>query len=262
MSKEQKIRIDGDTMYNRIKITNPWDGKIEPFKIIGNVYFVGTFQASCHLIDTGEGLIIIDTGYYNTLYLIIRSIYKLGFDPADIKYIVHTHWHWDHTEGTGALVDLSGAKTLIGRYDEEKAKKYFTPDILIKEGDVLTLGNTSISFIETPGHTRGTISLFFETEDNGSTYRVGMFGGAGLSSLAQGNFDYEGCREDYRKSLHRLHNETVDVFIGNHCWNNDTAAKGELLLKTGENGFVDRDIWHRFLDHYEKGLDAVIAKDK
>ena len=111
-------------MFTRKKdVKNPWEGKLDPFKIIGNVYFVGTFQSSVHLIDTGDGLILIDTGYSNALYLVIRSIYMLGFDPKDIKYIIHTHWHWDHTEGTRALVDLSGAKTLIGRNDEERAKE-------------------------------------------------------------------------------------------------------------------------------------------
>ncbi len=248
-------------MFERRKITNPWEGKMEPFRIIGNVYFVGTFQASCHLIDTGEGLILIDPGYSNTLYLVVRSIYELGFNPKDIMYIINTHWHGDHTEATAAMVDLSGAKTLIGRDDEEKVKRYFDPDILIGEGDTLSLGNTTVSFIETPGHTKGTISLFFNTEDDGKIYRVGMFGGAGANTMAQGHFDYDGCRKDYRNSLHRLKKEKVDVFIGNHVWNNDTAVKGELLLKTGENKFIDVNIWHEFLTFCEKRLDDVILKD-
>lgn len=248
-------------MFKRRKITNPWEGKMEPFKIIGNVYFVGTFQASCHLIDTGEGLILIDPGYTNTLYLVLRSVYELGFNPKNIKYIINTHWHGDHTEATAAMVDLSGAKTLIGCGDEEKARKYFTPDILIKDGDTLTLGNATISFMETPGHTKGTISFFFDTEDNGKTYRVGMFGGAGANTMAQGRFDYDGCREGYRNSLHRLQKEKVDVFIGNHVWNNDTAVKGDLILKTGENKFIDANLWHEFLTFCEKRLDDVISKD-
>lgn len=219
-------------MFERRKIVNPWEGKMEPFKIIGNTYFVGTFQASCHLIDTGDGLILIDTGYSNTLYLVVRSIYELGFNPKDIKYIINTHWHGDHTEGTMAMVDLTGAKTLIGRYDEEKVKKYFVPDILVKDGDVLSLGNVRISFMETPGHTKGTISLFYNTEENGKNYRVGMFGGAGANTMAQGHFDYDGCREDYRNSLHRLQNEKVDVFIGNHVWNNDTAVSRRKIIRT------------------------------
>ena len=248
-------------MFERRKITNPWEGKMQPFKIVGNVYFVGSFQASCHLIDTGDGLILIDTGYSNALYLVVRSIYELGFNPKDIKYIINTHWHWDHTEATAAMVDLSGAKTLIGCDDAEKARRYFTPDILIKDGDTLSLGNTTISFMETPGHTKGTISIFFNTEDDGKVYRVGMFGGAGANTLAQGQFDYDGCREDYRNSLHRLQKEKVDVFIGNHVWNNDTAVKGKLLLKTGENKFIDGNLWHEFLDFCEKRLDEVISKD-
>lgn len=232
-----------------------------PFRIIGNVYFVGTFQASCHLIDTGDGLILIDPGYENTLYLVIDSIYQLGFDPKNIKYIVNTHWHHDHTEATAALADLSGAKTLLGRYDQQKALQFFQPDILLKDGDTLTLGNTTLTFLETPGHTKGTVSFFFETEENGTCYRVGMFGGAGANTMAQGRLDFEGARESYRASLHRLQKEHVDVFIGNHVWNNDTFVKGNILLETGENQFIDAQLWHTFLDFCEKRLDSVIAKD-
>ena len=248
-------------MFERRKLENTWDGKMEPLKIIGNVYFVGTFQASCHLIDTGEGLIIIDPGYSKTLYLVIRSIYELGFNPKDIKYIINTHWHGDHAQATAAMVDLSGAKTLIGRHDEQNASKFFSADILIGDGDTLALGNTTISFLETPGHTKGTISFFFEVKDHGKKYRVGMFGGAGANTLAQGKLEYDGCREDYRNSLHRLQKEKVDVFIGNHVWNNDTAVKGELLLKTGENKFIDPSLWYAFLEFCEKRLDEVISKD-
>ena len=101
-------------------------GKMDPFRIVGNVYFTGTYQASSHLIDTGDGLILIDTGYASTLYLLIDSIYRLGFRPQDVKYVINTHWHWDHTEATAAFADLSGAKTLLGRDDLENAARFFT----------------------------------------------------------------------------------------------------------------------------------------
>ena len=248
-------------MFERRKLESTIDGRMDPFRIVGSVWFVGTFQASSHLIDTGDGLILIDTGYQKTLYLVLRSIYEAGFRPTDIRYIVNTHWHGDHTEATRDLAILSGAKTLIGRNDAEKARRYFEPDVLLADGDVLTLGNTTLRFIETPGHTRGTLSFFFDTSENGKTYRVGMFGGAGANTLAAGKFDYDGCREDYRRSLARLRQEKVDVFIGNHTWNNNTWEFAKILRETGENRFLDPTLWGRFLDFCEKRLDETIAAD-
>lgn len=239
----------------------PWLGKMEPFKIIGNTYFCGTYQASCHLIDTGDGLIMIDPGYANAAYLVIDSIYKLGFKPEDIKYIINTHWHWDHTEATTALADLTGAKTLIGRDDVEKGSKFFTPDIIVDDGDTLTLGDVTVTFIHTPGHTKGTISPFWYTTVDGKTYRLGMFGGAGVNTMHTGKFDFEGCREAYRASLNRLRAEQVDVMIGNHVWNNDTYGKGKKLLAGGENEFIDSELFGKFLDSCEARLDKVILKE-
>ena len=250
-------------MYESLLIfqRRPWLGKMKPFKIINGVYFVGTYQASCHLIDTGDGLIMIDPGYSSTAYLVIDSIYQLGFKPQDIKYIINTHWHGDHTEATAAFVDLSGAKSLLGRFDVENAKKYFTPDIIVDDGDILTLGNTTVRFVHTPGHTRGTISFFFDVEDNGKTYRLGSFGGAGLNTMKKDTFDFEGCREAYFDSLERLKKEKVDVFLGNHTWNNDTYGKSIKLLETGENLFIDGTIWLKFLETYEVRLKEIIKEE-
>lgn len=239
----------------------PWLGKMKPFKIINGVYFVGTYQASCHLIDTGDGLIMIDPGYSTTAYLVIDSIYQLGFKPQDIKYIINTHWHGDHVEATAAFVDLSGAKSILGRHDMEKATMYFTPDITVDDGDILTLGNKTIRFVHTPGHTRGTISFFFDVEENGKIYHVGSFGGAGLNTLKKEAFDFEGCREAYLNSLERLKKEKVDIFLGNHTWNNDTYGKSLMLFETGKNAFIDDSIWPEFLQTYEKRLKQMITED-
>ncbi len=248
-------------MFPRRKINQPREGQIEPFRIAGGVWFVGTYQASAHLIDTGDGLIFIDPGYENTLYLVIRSIYEAGFRPEQIRWIVNTHWHGDHTEATADLAAISGAKTIIGRRDAEKAARYFTPDRLVGEGDTLTLGNTTLTFYETPGHTAGTISFFFDLVEDGRTLRAGMFGGAGANTLAQGHFDYPECREDYRASVRRLATEHVDVFLGNHTWNNNTEESGRILRETGENRFLDDTLWGTFLSFCEERLDKTIAKD-
>ena len=233
---------------------------IEPFKLFGNVYFIGTYAESSHVIDTGAGLIMIDTGCDN-LPAILKGLETFGYVPADVKYIINSHWHGDHTASTAKMVELSGAKTLIGREDYEKAKKFFDADILVSEGDTLTLGNTTVSFLETPGHTKGTLSIFFDSVENGRTCRVGMFGGAGVNTLHQGKFDYEGCREDYRKSVRRLLGEKVEVFIGNHSWNNKTYENSIILRETGKNPFIDPTLWTNFLESCERKLDETIAKD-
>ena len=249
---------------NRIKVVNVYDGKMTPHKVIGNVFFVGTYQASSHIIDTGDGLIMIDTGYQKTFYLVLHSLYQLGYKPTDVKYIINTHWHIDHAEATGLMVDLSGAKTLIGREDAARVveRGYFTPDILIKDGDTLELGNTRITFMETPGHTKGTISFFFDVTDGGKVYRCGSFGGAGVNTMEKNKLDFPEGREAYRTSLNRLRMESVDVMIGNHTWNNNGYEYGRLILETGENRFIDPTLWHRFLDNCEARLDAVIERER
>lgn len=251
----------------KVDVQKPWEGRMTPFRIIGGVYFVGTYQASSHLIDTGDGLILIDTGYANALYLVLDSIRRLGFRIEDIRYVVHTHYHYDHAEATRYLLPLiPQAKTVIGVRDDRKVMEegYFTPDIVVKDNDTLSLGNTVIRFMETPGHTVGTLSFFFDAEEEGKIYRVGMFGGAGSNTLTKEHLtEYPSCRKDYRHSISRLRAEHVDVMLGNHVWNNDTEEKGKAFLADPSvNPFVDKTLFPKFLDRCSKKLDDLEARER
>ena len=236
--------------HHRRKISSPEEGYIPPFAITDNVYFVGTHQSSSHMIDTGDGLILIDTGYKNTAEMVLASVRALGFDPANIKYIIHTHHHDDHMAATLAIVRETGAKTVISKLDHPiaLAQHGIDSDLTVEDGDTLSLGNTEIRFVLTPGHTVGTLSLFFDTTYLGKTYRAGTFGGAGVNTMVPEHCDfYPTCREDFANSLVRLERERVDVFIGNHVWNNDTEEKGKRLLAGGKNEFIDKGEWKKFL---------------
>ncbi|MBQ9777404.1 MAG: MBL fold metallo-hydrolase [Clostridia bacterium] len=254
----------------------PWDGYVAPGRIFGNLYFVGSHPASTHLIDTGDGLILIDPGYIDTLYLVIQNMWELGFDPRDIKYIVVSHGHGDHMNGTKALTALCGAKTFLGKDDLDKAlcpvsptgcSVYpFTPDVLLSDGDEISLGNTTIRFVSTPGHTDGTMSMFFDVTDGERTLRAGMHGGVGLNTLSREYLTKAGepfdHRDKYFASLERLKSEKVDIFIGNHVGNNDTEGKLARVHKGETDAFIDPEEWGRFLEKCRANLEKLISDEQ
>jgi glycerophosphoryl diester phosphodiesterase len=217
------------------------------------------------MISTSEGLILIDTGYPGDGEALKESIEALGFSVNDVKIIIHSHGHRDHSGASSEIVKMSGAKTYLN-FNDKKYIKDLEIDFDIKDGDVIRLGETEILALHTPGHTEGTVSLFFNVSENGKTYRAGMFGGAGTNQLKKAfmrkvtiNYLYRG---EYYKSIERLHGEHVDIFIGNHTWNTDTKGKAELMDKSEVNPFLDSSAFSKFLDDRKKDLDRVIEEDQ
>ncbi|MBQ8814894.1 MAG: MBL fold metallo-hydrolase [Lachnospiraceae bacterium] len=243
--------------------------RIGAFRMVGNLYFVGTYKASSHLIDTGDGLILLDTGYAETADVILESMDKLGFDIRDVKYIIHSHGHRDHTGGTAKLVALSGAKTFIHeadlRYLSNDPALSFVPDVFVRDGDIIRLGNTEILCLETPGHTAGTLSFFFDLEEKGRVYRAGTFGGAGTNQLKKPFLWDRGLslllRGQFLESIERLKKEHVDVFIGNHSWQNDTRGNYEKSLTCEENPFIDDTRWRAFLEKSEQKMLRIMREE-
>ena len=223
-----------------------------PFRMAGNLYFVGSRNPSSHLLDTGDGLILIDTGYEENAEMIVNSMKTLGFDIRDVKYIIHSHGHGDHTFATAKLVEMSGAKTFLNSADIRYLEGRFIPDFDIKDGDIIKLGNTEILCLHTPGHTAGTVSFFFNIEEDGKIYRAGMFGGAGTNQLRKDYLKNKGLntlpRGQFLKSVQRLKQEHVDIFVGNHSWQNDTLGNYEKSLISDTNPFIDETSWEKFLD--------------
>ncbi len=240
---------------------------IAPFKLAGNLYFVGTYKASSHLLVTSEGLVLMDTGYDYNAESIKEGIEALGFDLKDVKHILHSHGHGDHTDATAELVRLTGAKTYLGKEDV-KYIKGFIPDVYYTNGDVIRIGETEILCLHTPGHTEGTYSFFFNVEEDGKIYRVGTFGGASANQLKKDYYRNHFAenrsyllRGQFYNSIERLKSEHVDIFIGNHSWQNHTREKAELLRKTDKNPFVDPTEWLPFLERCRESMDKIIENE-
>lgn len=256
------------------EVKQPWNGYVKPFKIWGNLYFVGTEPASTHIIDTGEGLIMLDSGYQHSLYLVLHNMYLLGLNPMSLKYIVHTHGHIDHMGATRALVELTGAKTFIGLEDREYANgkldlsyakelgmefnETFEPDVLLKNGDKIVLGNTVIDCIATPGHTPGAMSYLFDVSDGNRTVRAGLHGGMGINTMCREflnkyKLSYD-CRSNFKNAMDRLQAERVDIFLGNHMQHNNTLQKVEELKAGKPNAFIVPGEWAEYAQWAKQNL--------
>ena len=260
------------------KMKYPWEGYVKPFKIFGNLYFAGTVPASTHIIDTGEGLIMLDPGYQQSLYLVIHNMYLLGLAPLDLKYIVMTHGHIDHFGATRALVELTKAKTFIGEKDRDSANgtldlsfakelgmeytETFEPDVLLNDGDKIKLGNTEITAIATPGHTAGAMSYFFDVADGEEVFRAGLLGGVGINSLSTAylkNHDLPfSLRDDLVASMNRLKNEKVEIFLGNHVHNNNTVEKSFKIFEGDKYAFVAPDEWSAYCERVIENCKNIV----
>lgn len=248
---------------------------IMPFKLCENVYFVGAKKVSVHMIDTPEGLVLIDAGFPDMCEQIFDSIRYLGFDPMSICAIFHTHGHIDHIGCTEEIKAITGAKTYISRIDNDItngkldlswAKELgleklppFDCDVLIEDGDVFTFGDITIRCVHTPGHTDGTMSFFITAKGILSA----MHGGIGTNTLAKAWLEEYGlpltCRDKFRESLHKLAKEHVDIVLGNHPYQSNTEGKLQRVLR-GES-IVDPAEWNQFLINVEAQLDKALAND-
>ena len=261
--------------------THPWEFACEPFRIADGLYYVGNTNVSSHLIDTGAALVLIDTTYPQTVYLLLESIRRLGFDPDDIRAILQVHAHYDHIGGTRALVELTGAETYLGEADVEIIEKrrdetwapqyglgfreYFKVNHPLTDGDVVRIGKTVFDCVAIPGHTPGSMSFFFEVTEGGKTYRVGIHGGPGLNTLTDEYLTENKLpfsrRDDYLRSLERLRREKVDIFIGAHPAQNNTLGKRQRMTDD-ENPFIDPSAWGAFLDDLERRARELFERPK
>lgn len=258
-----------------------WTEPFPPFKIAGNLYYVGSKGLANYLIATSQGNILINSDLEANVPLIKASIEKLGFKFSDTKILLISHAHNDHDAASAMVKRLTGAKYMVMDVDvpvvESGGKEDFqygdTPadlyeptkvDRILHDGDKVTLGGTVLIARLTPGHTKGCTTWTMEVNEGGMTYNVAIVGSPYVNPGYKlvGNAKYPQIAGDYAREFRVLKSLPVDIFLGAHGSYFDLDAKYARLKDGKPSPFIDLDGYKKFVDAAERAFRAELAKQK
>lgn len=250
---------------------------VEPFHIIGNIYYIGTTaQSTSYLITSPEGHIVIDSMFEKSVPTMLEHVKKLGFKPSDIKYILTVHAHSDHVGGHALLQEETGAKILVMAEDasivetggkaDSAVETPWTPakvDKQLKDGEQVTLGGTTLTAHLTPGHTQGCTTWTTVAEEEGKKYNVVFMCGVridGPSLLS--DKDYPDVATDLAGSYKVLESLPVDVYLGGHgYWFNLSEKIKRMKAGEGYKAFIDPEGYRRAINGWQNDFIDKLIKE-
>jgi metallo-beta-lactamase class B len=246
----------------------------EPVKVFDNLYFVGQTEWSAWAVTTSEGIIIIDTIFeYAVEEEVAGGLRKLGLDPNNIKYVIVSHGHRDHSGGAKFLQDRFGARVIMSAADWDLLDRNTTDpakprrDMVATDGQKLTLGDTTLTLYITPGHTAGTISTLIPVKDNGRPHVVAEWGGTLFGNATQRTPEnlrtYVASAERFQDIVAKA---GADVIISNHTVYDGSKTKLPAL-STRRPGdphpyVIGRDATRAYLTVAEECAKAALASLK
>lgn len=259
-----------------------WNQPVEPFRIAGNVYYVGTIGIASYLITTPEGHFLIDGGFIETAPIIRDSIAKLGFQLEDVKILLNSHAHFDHSGGLAELAEATGARVLISEADagviesggttdfffSEADITHFPPlevDHRLRDGEEVTLGEVTLTAQITAGHTRGCTSWSMQVEEGGKTFDVVVVCSTTILPEYQllQEPSYPGISDDFAASFKRLNSLPCDIFLASHPFFFRMVEKIEQRAKDdGTNPFIDPDGYRGYVQRGERRYWKRLAQEK
>lgn len=254
-----------------------WNTPTEPFTVIGNIHYVGTNGLASYLVTTPKGHMLIDTGLPEANPQIKANIAKLGFKVADIKYLLNTHAHLDHTGGLAELKRETGAKMVAGERDKALLEGGYYPgrkdvkelafppvkvDRAVKNGDTVTLGGVTMTAHATPGHSPGCTSWSTTVTDGAAKRSVVVFCSAtvALNRLVGKNATHAGIVDDYRKTFAWAKTARFDVLLAPHPEMYGMHEKRQKVAASAPNPFVDPAAFTDYLSRMEKAFEEGLAK--
>ncbi len=256
-----------------------WNMPVAPFRIIGNIYYVGAAGVSSFLITSPQGHILLDGGFAETAPQIEKNIAALGFRVKDVKYLLSSHAHYDHC---GALAELkrafkaqmiaskADAETLItghqlsyGKGQSDTRFPAVKVDRVIADCETVSLGTLTLAAHLTPGHTKGCTTWTMPVSADGKIYRAVFYCSTTVpGNQLTGNLKYRGIIADYERSFALLRNLPCDVFLAPHPSFFHMAEKAKELKLGNRNALVDATELKRFVEASEQDFRAELARQE
>jgi metallo-beta-lactamase class B len=244
-----------------------------PHRIADDLYYVGSEGLASYLVTTPKGHILINPSFETTVPVIRASVEQLGFKFTDVKILLNSHAHDDHAGGMAEAQRLTGAQVLVMRGDDKTiasgADNRWKPTAVtrvLKDGDKVTLGGTTLTARLTPGHTPGCTTWLMRVQDAGKPYDAvvvcspNVNGGVRLVD----NKDYPDIASDYEKSFRLWKAIPCDIFLGAHGNYYGLAEKQPRLTAKakGGNPFVDRAGYQTYIEEREQAFRKLLAEQK
>lgn len=224
-----------------------WHREFPPFKIAGNLYYVGTADLAVYLVHTPQGNILINSDFKQDVPAIKKSIQQLGFSYRDTKILLISHAHGDHDEAIGVIQKETSAKLMVMDADvpAEESTARGRPgahvDRVLHDGDTVDLGGSKLVAHLTPGHTKGCTTWTMQVRDGARTLNAVIVGSPNVNpgTILVGNRNYPGIAEDYVKTFAVLKSLPCDLFLGAHGGYFDMKAKYARIKAGAANPFID-----------------------
>jgi metallo-beta-lactamase class B len=255
-----------------------WTAPFPPFRVIDNIYYVGSAGLSAWLIKTPKGLILLDVGVPANADRVEKNIQTLGFNLKDVKILLNSHAHFDHSGGLAKLKVDTGAQMVASAGDKDALEEGVYPgweqnhaldfppvkvDRVIGDGDKVTLGSVTLTARILPGHTAGATAYLMPVTEAGVRHEVIFFPSASVAAnrLAP-NPQYPGIVADYRKTFARLKTIDADVYLAPHAEFFDLQSKRAAMGPGKPNPFVKPGEFQAAVATFEKDFDAALAKQE
>ncbi|MCC7007918.1 MAG: subclass B3 metallo-beta-lactamase [Acidobacteria bacterium] len=258
-----------------------WTEPFPPFRIAGNLYYVGSRGLASYLITTPAGHILINSSLEASVPMIRASVERLGFAFGDIEVLLISHAHWDHDAGSMAVKQATGAAYMVmdadvavvesgGRADFQYGASHtmlYAPakvDRILHDGDTVALGGTTLVARLTPGHTKGCTTWTLTVDDDGRRRQVVIVGSPNVNPgyALVGNEAYPEIAADFDRTFRVLRSLRGDIFLGAHGSYFDMEAKYARLEAGGRAVFVDPSGYRRFVREREQAFRAELVRQR